>query len=152
MIATLLTLRLCQFQDGKTKCTTSYHKTIIVGLNEDSVRTRKGRVKSGSPMQTINRIHVITNITVENMVPDNKYDDYHGSTRNDLLSLVSLPAYDIKWNLPLTCKIAVYSHPDLNRRVVTTDCNNKLMSNIRNYNDLKILLHHNVELGPCCSR
>ena len=84
------------------------------------------RVKSNSPMQTTSRIHVITNINAEKTVPDKKYEDFHGSTRNDMLSLVTLQSYDLKWNLPLREKITVYAHPDLNRRVANTDRKRKL--------------------------
>jgi hypothetical protein len=96
-----LPLRLAQFQDSRKNLTASYHKEILVGLNEDSIRSRKLRVKSNSPMQTTSRIHVITNINAEKTVPDKKYEDFHGSTRNDMLSLVTLQSYDLKWNLPL---------------------------------------------------
>ena len=70
-------------------------------------------------MKTISRLHVITNATVEKTITDKKYDDYLGSTRNDMLSLVALPPYELGWNLRLNDKIAVYSHAEGSRRVTT---------------------------------
>ena len=69
--------------------TAAYHKEILIGLHEDTVRARRIRIRSAAPMKTTSRLHVITNATVEKTIPDKKYDDYHGSTRNDMLSLVT---------------------------------------------------------------
>ena len=99
--------------------TAAYHKEILIGLHEDTVRARRIRIRSAAPMKTTSRLHVITNATVEKTIPDKKYDDYHGSTRNDMLSLVTLPPYELGWNLPLKDKIAVYNHVEGSRRVTT---------------------------------
>jgi hypothetical protein len=99
--------------------TAAYHKEILIGLNEDTVRARRIRIKSTTPMKTTSRLHVIANATVEKTIPDKKYDDYHGSTRNDMLSLVALPPYELGWNLPLKDKIEVYNHKEGSRRVTT---------------------------------
>ena len=99
--------------------TAANHKEILIGLNEDTVRARRIRIRSTAPMKTTSRLHVITNATVEKTIPDKKYDDYHGSTRNDMLSLVTLPPYELGWNLPLKDKIAVYNHAEGSRRVTT---------------------------------
>ena len=99
--------------------TAAYQKEILVGLDEDTVRKRKARVKSSAPMSTTSRIQVITNNPIEKTVPDKRYDDYHGSTRNDMLTLVSLVQFELKWNLPLKDKIQVYNGPESNRRVST---------------------------------
>jgi uncharacterized protein with gpF-like domain len=115
------TPRLSQFQDVRKAMPAAFHKEILIGLNEDSVRARKLRVKSTTPMKTTSRLHVITNNAVEKIVPDKKYDDFHGSTRNDMLSLVSLPPYDLTWNLKLSQKIDVYGHVDGSRRVVMSE-------------------------------
>jgi len=72
-------------------------------------------------MKTTSRLHVITNNTLEKTVPDKKYDDYHGSTRNDMLSLVALPPYELSWSLPLRDKLAVYQHAEGSRRVNTSE-------------------------------
>ena len=77
-------------------------------------------------MQTTSRIHVVTNINAEKTAPDKKYEDFHGRTRNDMLSLVTLQSYDLKWNLPLRENIAVHAHVDLSRRVANTDRKRKL--------------------------
>ena len=101
--------------------TAAYHKEILIGLNEDTVRARRIRIKSTTPMKTTSRLHVITNATVEKTIPDRKYDDYHGSTRNDMLSLVSLPPYELGWNLQLADKIKIYNHAEGSRRVITAE-------------------------------
>ena len=99
--------------------TAAYHKEILIGLHEDTVRARRIRIRSAAPMKTTSRLHVIANATVEKTIPDKKYDDYHGSTRNDMLSLVALPPYELGWNLPLKDKIEVYNHKEWSRRVTT---------------------------------
>lgn len=99
----------------------AYHKQILVGLNEDSVRARKTRLKSASPMSTTTRLQVITNNTLEKMIPDKKYDDFHGSTRNDMLSLVVLPPLELMWNVTLKQKIALYHHNDGTRRITLAE-------------------------------
>jgi len=101
--------------------TAAYHKEILIGLNEDSVRARKLRIKSTMPMKTTSRVHVVTNSTVEKTVADKRYEDFHGSTRNDMLSLVTLPSYDFMWNLTLKDKIGVYNHGEGNRRISTAE-------------------------------
>ena len=72
-------------------------------------------------MKTTSRLHVITNNTVEKTVPDKRYEDFHGSTRNDMLSLVTLPAYDLMWNVTVKEKQALYSHSDGNRRIASPE-------------------------------
>ena len=72
-------------------------------------------------MKTTSRLHVITNCMIEKSVPDKKYDDYHGSTRNDMLFLVVLPPLELTWNLPLKQKIAIYQHIDGSRRIAVTE-------------------------------
>jgi len=114
-------LRLSQFHDGKKTMTAAYHKEILIGLNEDSVRARKLRIKSTMPMKTTSRVHVVTNSTVEKTVADKRYEDFHGSTRNDMLSLVTLPSYDLMWNLTLKDKIGVYNHGEGTRRISTAE-------------------------------
>lgn len=99
----------------------AYAKTILVGLNEDSVRARKTRLKSTSPMSTTTRLHVITNNVLEKMIPDKKYDDFHGSTRNDMLTLVILPSLDLMWNVTLKQKMSIYQHADGNRRITLAE-------------------------------
>ena len=99
--------------------TAAYHKEILIGLNEDTVRARRIRIRSTVPMKTTSRLHVITNAMVKKTILDKKYDDYHGSTRNDMLSLVSLAPYELGWNLPLKDKIAIYNHSEGSRRVAT---------------------------------
>lgn len=113
-------MRLAQFQDARKNMTAACHKEILIGLNEDSVRARKLRTRSTTPVKTTSRLHVITNNMVEKTVPDRKYDDYHGSTRNDMLTLVALPPYELAWNLPLKDKIAVYQHAEGTRRINTS--------------------------------
>ena len=113
--------RLAQFQDARKNMTAACHKEILIGLNEDSVRARRLRTRSTTPMKTTSRLHVITNNTLEKTVPDRKYDDYHGSTRNDMLTLVALPPYELAWNLPLQDKLAVYQHAEGTRRVNTSE-------------------------------
>lgn len=113
-------MRLAQFQDARKNMTSACHKEILIGLNEDSVRARKLRTRSTTPVKTTSRLHVITNNMVEKTVPDRKYDDYHGSTRNDMLTLVALPPYELAWNLPLKDKIAVYQHAEGTRRINTS--------------------------------
>ena len=99
----------------------AFHKEILIGLNEDSVRTRKQRVKSTTPVRTTSRLHVITSNMVEKIIPDKKYDDYHGSTRNDMLSLVVLPPFELMWNLTVKDKMTVYYRVDGSRRVATSE-------------------------------
>jgi hypothetical protein len=118
---TYAALRLTQFQDARKTMPSAYHKQILVGLNEDSVRARKTRLKSASPMSTTTRLQVITNNTLEKMIPDKKYDDFHGSTRNDMLSLVVLPPLELMWNVPLKQKIALYHHNDGSRRITLAE-------------------------------
>jgi len=101
--------------------TAAFHKEIVIGLNEDSVRARKARVRSATPMKTTVRMQLITASTVEKTIPDKRYEDYHGSTRNDMISLVTLPPYELTWNLALKEKIAVYLHSDGTRRVATAE-------------------------------
>ena len=114
-------LRLTQFQDTRENMPSAFHKQILVGLNEDSVRARKTRLKSTSPMSTTTRLQVITSLTLEKMIPDKKYDDFHGCTRNDMLSLVVLPPLELMWNVTVKQKIALYHHNDGNRRAALTD-------------------------------
>ena len=132
-----LPLRLAQFQDSRKSMTAACHKEILIGFNEDTVRARKLRIRSATPMKTTSRMHVITNNTVEKTVPDKKYEDFHGSTRNDMLSLVSLPAYDLMWNLTISDKSLVYAHSDGNRRIASCEARACLMSD----NDVKL---HNL--------
>ena len=122
-----LPLRLAQFQDLRKNMTAACHKEILIGFNEDSVRARKLRIRSATPMKTTSRMHVITNNTVEKTVPDKKYEDFHGSTRNDMLSLVSLPAYDLMWNLTIKDKSLVYAHSDGNRLIASSEARAYLM-------------------------
>ena len=72
-------------------------------------------------------MHVIANNTVEKTVPDKKYEDFHGSTRNDMLSLVSLPAYDLMWNLTIKDKSMVYAHSEGNRLIAFSEARAYLM-------------------------
>ena len=118
---TYAALRLTQFQDARKAMPSAYHKQILVGLNEDSVRARKTRLKSTSPMSTTTRLQVITNNTLEKMIPDKKYDGFHGSTRNDMLSLVVLPPLELMWNVTLKQKIALYHHNDGSRRITLAE-------------------------------
>jgi len=114
-------LRLSQFQDGRKVMTAAYHKEVWIGFNEDSVRARKQRVKSTTPMKTTSRMHVITNVSIEKMIADRKYDDFHGSTRNDMLSLVVLPAFDLSWNVTSKQKSAIYTHAEGSRRITSAE-------------------------------
>jgi hypothetical protein len=116
-------VRLSPFQDERKKVLASYycHKEIIVGTNEDSVRARKKSARSTAPTRTTTRIHTISNTAIEKMTAEKKYEDFHGSTRIDMISLVSLPPYELVWNQPLKEKIALYAHADGSRRHIQAD-------------------------------
>ena len=147
--------------------TAACHKEILIGLNEDSVRARRIRMKSNTPLKTSSRLHVITNASVEKTIADKKYEDYHGSTRNDMLSLVVLPPYELAWNLPLKEKIAVYAHIEGTRRVSTSTeaylLGFTVKEHVVQYNTLTIMLnnssivntmlfHRLFQIGPITSQ
>ena len=94
----------------------AFDKEILIGFNEDTVRKRKLRFKNSSVVRTQSRLHMISQNTIEKTVPDKKYEDYHGSTRNDMLTLVQLPMLESMWTLPVKLKHEVYAHVDGNRR------------------------------------
>ena len=101
--------------------TAAYHKEIFLGLNEDSVRKRKARVKSTTPVKTTSRLHAVTNQLMEKLVPDRKYDSYHGSTRNDMITLVNLPPYESMWNVTPKQKAEIYHHVDGTRLIASQE-------------------------------
>lgn len=107
--------------DSKKTMSAAYHKELLIGINEDSIRARKLRVKSTTPVKTTSRVNIITNQVLEKMVPDSKYADYHGSTRNDMMSLVEMPNYDNMWSMKVKDKNAIYMHADGNRRVSSSE-------------------------------
>ena len=113
---TKLRLRLAQFLDSKKNMTNAFEKEVLIGFDEDSVRKRKLRFKHTSVVRTQTRLHMISQNTIEKTVPDKKYEDYHGSTRNDMLTLVNLPILGSMWTLPVKMKHEVYAHVDGNRR------------------------------------
>ena len=67
---------------------------------------------------TTARFQIISKLPIETMVPDRKYEDFHGSTRNDMITLVTLPPYELVWMLPLKDKIALYNNAQRSRRIV----------------------------------
>ena len=104
---------------------------------------------------------------MEKTTPERKYEDYHGSTRNDMLSLVVLPPYELAWNLPLKEKIAVYAHVDGSRRVSTSAeaylSGFMVKEHVVQYNMLNIMLnnssivntmlfHRFFQIGPITSQ
>jgi hypothetical protein len=113
----IVVLRLAQFVDSKGKMQAAFVKELLVGFNEDSVRARKARMRSTADVKTSCRIQVVTSAPLEKIVPDKKFDDFHGSTRNDLITLVTLPRYDNCWQLIAKTKHLCYSHPEGSRRL-----------------------------------
>jgi beta-galactosidase GanA len=102
--------------DNRKVFSQAHTKEVYVGINEDSVRKRKLRMKSTTTVKTTIRMHLVTSALMEKTVADKKYDDYHGSTRNDMISLIVLPAFETMWNMPVKMKHDVYNHVDGNRR------------------------------------
>ena len=101
--------------------TSAFAKEVLIGLNEDSVRARKLRMRSTTAVKTTSRLQFITNAPLEKMVPDRKYEDFHGSTRNDMISLVALPPYESTWQLTEQMKQSVYQTVDGSRRVMSPE-------------------------------
>ena len=96
-------------------------KEVMLGVSEESIRGRKKRVKSGTALEQTQKLFLITNKRLENMVPEKKFTKFSGTTKGNLLAFVTLPAYDAMWNLPAEHRIKVYAHPEGTRRVAGGD-------------------------------
>ena len=101
--------------------TSAFAKEVLIGLNEDSVRARKLRLRSSTAMKTTSRLQLIPSAPLEKMVPDRKYEDFHDSTRNDMISLVILPPYESTWQLMVKLKHTVFQTVDGSRRITSTE-------------------------------
>ena len=99
----------------------AFAKEVLIGLNEDSVRARKLRVRSQTAVKTTSRLQIVTSAPLEKMVPDKKYEDFHGSTRNDMISLVTLPPYESTWHLAAKHKQSVFQTVEGSRRITSTE-------------------------------
>lgn len=108
--------------------THAFDKEILIGLNEDSVRKRKFRMKATSIVRTTSRIQVISMTPLEKTVPDKKYEDFHGSTRNDMLTLVNLPMLETMWSVPVKIKHEIYAFGGANRRTTITSANSEAIT------------------------
>jgi len=109
--------------------TNAFDKEILIGLNEDSVRRRKLRMKATSSVKTTSRIQVVSMTNIEKTVPDKKYEDFHGSTGNDMMTLVNLPSLETMWSVPVKVKHEIYVHENSNRRIVTAGNSETILSN-----------------------
>ena len=114
----MVIFRLAPFSEGRKALTAACHKQIVIGLHEGSVMERRKRVRSSMSRTTTARFQIIRKLSIETMVPDRKYEDFHGSTRNDMITLVTLPPYELVWMLPLKDKIALYNNAQGSRRIV----------------------------------
>ena len=92
-------------------------RELLMGFNEDSIRERKVRIKSTTPVHQTVKAYLVTNTTLDKMVGDRKYKDFHGSTRGNMMSLISWPSYDSMWHLPPKQKQLVYAHSAGTRRI-----------------------------------
>jgi len=72
---------------------------------------------------------VVSMTNIEKTVPDKKYEDFHGSTRNDIMTLVNLPSLETMWSLPVKVKHEIYAHENSNRRIVTAGNSEAILSN-----------------------
>ena len=92
-------------------------KEVMLGLSEDSIRERKKRVRSGTSLEQTQKLCLVTNKRLGNMVPEKKFAKFNGSTKGNLLAFVTLPSYDNMWCLPPEHRVKVYAHADGTRRV-----------------------------------
>lgn len=91
-------------------------KEVMLGLSEDSIRERKKRVRSGTSLEQTQKLFLMTNKRLDNMVPEKKFTKFNGSTKGNLLAFVTLPSYDNMWCLPPEHRVKVYAHADGTRR------------------------------------
>lgn len=116
VVVNVAPLRLAQFTEKKTM-PAAHLRELIVGLNEDSARERKQRMRSNQPIQLTHRALLISNKSIDGMIPDKKYTTFSGSTRGNLLTLLHMPSYESMWQLPVDQKVAIYNHKDGSRLV-----------------------------------
>lgn len=95
----------------------AFLKELTLGLNEDSLRDRKQRVKSTTAMQQTMKAYVVAAKSPDTLASEKKYTTFSGATRGNLLAFIKLPPYDAMWQATLAQKTKIYG----TRRIIPTD-------------------------------
>lgn len=108
--------RLSPFMEKKTM-TAAFLKEITLGLNEDSLRERKQRVKSTTAVQQTMKAYIVAAKQPDTLTPEKKYNSFSGTTRGNLLAFINMQPYDAMWQATLAQKAKIYGP----RRIVPTE-------------------------------
>ena len=91
---------------GKTLCGKLNKKVVTVAYSEESVTSRKMRVRGVATVEQSEGLTLFT--SGQFSVPEKKREHYQGSNRGNLLAWVKLPNWEQCWKLRFEKKKALY--------------------------------------------
>jgi hypothetical protein len=92
------------FQNDDGKIFEMQKKLVYVGIDEDSLRLRKGLVRPSTSFDCVEHMHILTAQDFSSTITHVRRKHYTGSNISNKMGDVMLPGYDTLWSLPCRVK------------------------------------------------